>query len=103
MRSRRYAIQSIWYSTSQFLLRICLGETKAKMLECGRHGRAPIAILFAATILAARKLSELEAQGLTRPCPAREIIIIDAISKAEEIMRKIEKNYPQRSPSPESR
>ena len=49
---------------------------------------------FDATILAARKLSELEAQGLTRPCPAREIIITDAISKAEEIMRKIEKNYP---------
>jgi hypothetical protein len=52
------------------------------------------AILFAAAILAARKLSELEAQGLTRPFPAREIIITDAISKAEEIMRKIEKNYP---------
>jgi hypothetical protein len=50
------------------------------------------AILFAATILAARKLSELEAQGITRPCPAREIIITDAISKAEEIMRKVEKN-----------
>jgi hypothetical protein len=33
------------------------------------------AVLFAATILAARKLSELEAQGITRPCPAREIII----------------------------
>ncbi len=54
------------------------------------------AILFAATILAARKLSELETQGLTRPCPAREIIITDAISKAEEIMRKIEKNYPSK-------
>jgi hypothetical protein len=54
------------------------------------------AILFAATILAARKLSELEAQGITRPCPAREIIIVDAISKAEEIMRKIEKNYPEK-------
>jgi hypothetical protein len=52
------------------------------------------AILFAATILAARKLSEREAQGLTRPCPAREIIIVDAISKAEEIMRKIERTYP---------
>jgi hypothetical protein len=51
------------------------------------------AVLFAATILAARKLSELEAQGITRPCPAREIIITDAISKAEEIMRKVEKNY----------
>jgi hypothetical protein len=46
------------------------------------------AVLFAATILAARKLSELEAQGITRPCPAREIIITDAISKAEEIMRE---------------
>jgi hypothetical protein len=54
------------------------------------------AILFAATILAARKPSELEAQGITRPCPAREIIITDAISKAEEITRKIEKNYPPR-------
>jgi hypothetical protein len=52
------------------------------------------AILFAATILAARKLSELEAQGITRPCPAREIIITDAISKAEEIMRKIERTHP---------
>jgi hypothetical protein len=46
--------------------------------------------------IAARKLAELEAQGITRPCPAREIIITDAISKAEEIMRKIEKNYPPR-------
>jgi hypothetical protein len=54
------------------------------------------AVLFAATILAARKLYELEAQGITRPCPAREIITTDAISKAEEIMRKIEKNYPPR-------
>jgi len=53
------------------------------------------AVLFAAAILAASKLSELEAQGITRPCPTREIIITDAISKAEEIMRKIEKNYPR--------
>jgi hypothetical protein len=30
--------------------------------------------------------------------PAREIIIVDAISKAEEIMRKIEKNYPPQPP-----
>jgi hypothetical protein len=43
-----------------------------------------------------RKLSEPEAQEITRPCPAREIIITEAISKAEEIMRKIEKNYPSR-------
>jgi hypothetical protein len=32
-----------------------------------------------------------ESRGLA---PAREIIITDAISKAEEIMRQIEKNYP---------
>jgi hypothetical protein len=47
-------------------------------------------------MLAARKLAELEAQGIRRPCPAQEIIITDVISKAEEIMRKIEKNYPAR-------
>jgi hypothetical protein len=51
------------------------------------------ALLFAATILAARKLAELEAQGMTRPCPAREMAINDAISKAEEILRKIEKRF----------
>jgi hypothetical protein len=33
-------------------------------------------------------------KGITRPCPAREIVITDAISEAEEIMRKIEKSYP---------
>jgi len=52
------------------------------------------AILFAATILAARKLSELELKESRGLCPTREIIITDAISKAEEIMKKIEKNYP---------
>jgi hypothetical protein len=31
---------------------------------------------------------------ITRSCPARETIIVDAISKAEEIIKKIEKNYP---------
>jgi hypothetical protein len=36
----------------------------------------------------------MEAQGDRATLPAREIIISDAISKAEEIMRKIEKNYP---------
>jgi hypothetical protein len=36
----------------------------------------------------------LEAQGITRPCPAREVIVTDAISKAEEIMKIIEKNNP---------
>jgi hypothetical protein len=44
------------------------------------------AILFAATILAARKLNEIG----SRPCPARECAIADAISNAEQILRKIE-------------
>ena len=37
------------------------------------------AILFAATILAARKLSEIGC----KPCPTRECAIADAISSAE--------------------
>jgi hypothetical protein len=41
-------------------------------------------------------LDSVTCTGFTRPCPAREIIITDAISKAEEIMRKIGKNYPPR-------
>jgi hypothetical protein len=49
------------------------------------------AILVSASILAARKLAELEAKGLNKPCPAREAAIAEAVSKAEEIMRKIEK------------
>jgi hypothetical protein len=51
------------------------------------------AILFAATILAARKLSDLG--DLTdRPCPARDTVIRDAILRAEAILRKIEQTYP---------
>jgi hypothetical protein len=75
---------------------MAVSEQKANMIGCGSMEERKFAILFAATILAARKLSELEAQGITRPCPAREIIITDAISKAEEIMRKVEKNYPSK-------
>ncbi len=44
------------------------------------------ALLFAATILAARKLHEIG----SKPCPARECAIADAISNAEQILRKIE-------------
>jgi hypothetical protein len=51
------------------------------------------AILFAGTILAARKLAELGEE----PSPARDIVIADAISKAELILRKIDNLYP---PSP---
>ncbi len=44
------------------------------------------AILFAATILAARKLNEIG----DRNCPAREFAIADAIEKAEAILARIE-------------
>jgi hypothetical protein len=53
--------------------------------------------LFAATILAARKLAELEVKmGSDKPSPAREYIIQDAISKAEAILRKIDGLYSDR-------
>jgi hypothetical protein len=47
------------------------------------------AILFAATILAARKLADL-GDLADRPCPARDVVIRDAISRAETILRKVE-------------
>jgi hypothetical protein len=49
------------------------------------------AILFAATILAARKLHELG----DRPSPAREYAVSEAISNAELILRKIDQRWPQ--------
>jgi hypothetical protein len=53
------------------------------------------ALLFAASLLAARKLAELEAKlGSDKPSPARDYIIQDAISKAEAILRKIDGLYP---------
>jgi hypothetical protein len=64
------------------------------MLGCGRHGRPHVRRAIRGHDSSRPQTAELEAQGITRPCPAREIIITDAISKAEEIMRKIEKNYP---------
>jgi hypothetical protein len=53
-----------------------------------------VAILFAATILAARKLADL-GDLADRPCPAREVVLKDAISKAEMILSKIDRMYPQ--------
>ena len=44
------------------------------------------AILFAATILAARKLNEIGA----KPCPARECAIIDATEEAKRIPVAVE-------------
>ena len=48
------------------------------------------ALLFAATILAARKLNEIG----SKPCPARECAISDAISNAELILGRIEERWP---------
>ena len=54
------------------------------------------ALLFAATILAARKLAEI-GDLADKPCPAREAAIGDAIRKAEAILRRIDALYPPRS------
>ena len=48
------------------------------------------AILFAATILTARKLNETG----VKPCPARECAISDAISNAELILKRIDERWP---------
>jgi len=53
------------------------------------------AILFAATILAARKLNEIG----DRPCPARECAIADAIENAERILEKIDERWPSQKES----
>jgi len=48
------------------------------------------AILFAVTILAARKLHEIGA----KPCPARECAIADAVENARRIFEKIDQRWP---------
>ena len=53
------------------------------------------AILFAATILAARKLNEIG----SKPCPARECAISDAISNAELILKRIDERWPAETAS----
>jgi hypothetical protein len=50
------------------------------------------ALLFSATILAARKLAEIG----DKPCPAREACIADAIRNAELILKKIDERWPAR-------
>ncbi len=45
--------------------------------------------LFAATILAARKLNEIG----VKPCPARECAISDAISNADLIHKRIDERW----------
>jgi hypothetical protein len=51
-------------------------------------------LLNAAAILAARKLSQLES---TRPSPALNCIIADAIIFAERIMKRIDAEWPART------
>ena len=48
------------------------------------------AILVAATILAARRLSEIGVKS----CPARECAIADAISNADLILKRIDERWP---------
>jgi len=54
------------------------------------------AILFAATILAARKLNEIG----VKPCPARECAISDAISNADLILKRIDERSPTERAKP---
>jgi hypothetical protein len=56
------------------------------------------AILFAATLLAARNLNELE----DRPSPAREACIATAITNAELILKKIDRRWPANPAQEES-
>ena len=53
------------------------------------------AILFAVTILAARKLHEIGA----KPCPARECAIADAVENAKRILERIDERWPTKSPA----
>ena len=53
------------------------------------------AILFAATILAARQLADL-GDLADRPCPARDVVLKNAIERAEMILRKIDQKYPEK-------
>jgi len=55
------------------------------------------AILLAASILAARKLNDIG----SKPCPARECAIADAISNAELILRRVDAGMQRAAQSPE--
>jgi flavin-binding protein dodecin len=55
------------------------------------------AILFAATILAARKLSDIGTTPWSRECA-----ITEAIEKANHILEKIDAKWPADSRAPES-
>ena len=65
-------------------------------LEDSMGEQRKYAILFAATILATKKLHEIG----DKSCPAREFAITDAIEKAERILKKIEERWPSGDQSP---
>jgi len=52
--------------------------------------RRKLPILFAATILAARKLHEIG----DKPCPARECTIAEAVENTKRILQKIDERWP---------
>jgi hypothetical protein len=49
-------------------------------------------LLIAASILAARRLAQLE----FKPCPAYDSVIANAIVAAEKILRRIDSHWPKR-------
>ena len=59
------------------------------MLSRMDEGRKRV-VLIAASILAARRLAQLD----RKPSPAIESCIADAISDAEKIMRRIDRMWP---------
>jgi hypothetical protein len=71
-----------------------LGKQKAKPYYTAVDEGRKRVLLIAASILAARKLSQLES---TRPSLAQVSAINDAIVFAERIMKKIDELFPSRS------
>ena len=72
---------------------LCFTLSSPFPLEESMNEQRKYAILFAATILAARKLNEIG----SKPCPARECAISDAISSSELILRRIDERWPNRA------
>jgi hypothetical protein len=70
-------------------------RTECEAAKTPRNGRRPQArvLLIAASILAARKLAQID-----RPCPALDFCIADSIAKAEKIIRKIDPQCPRKGP-----
>jgi len=63
-------------------------EIAEEFIQMGEQRK--YAILFAATILAARKLNEIG----VKPCPARECGVADAVENAKRILDKIDERWP---------